>query len=145
MGFLESFFSHAYTSALIGGLCIGLSTILMMTFLGRIAGISGIAFNALSSPLKNSWAVVFLLGLGAGAFIFHLISGRAIPALDVPLPLLLTGGFLVGFGTKLGSGCTSGHGICGIGRLSTRSILASCTFMVCGFVTVYLRLHGDTL
>ncbi len=133
---------ESFVYALIGGLCIGLSAVLMMVLLGRIAGISGIVFSAVQSPLDNAWGLVFMAGLIGGAFGYHAVSGMAIPAFDVSLPLLLAGGFIVGLGTRLGSGCTSGHGICGIGRLSMRSIIATCTFMLFGFITVYLRLHG---
>ena len=134
--------SDSYLSAMAGGLCIGFASVLLMIFTGRIAGISGIVFNAIKSPLTNYWAIMFLIGLTLGAFMFHFFTGVAIPVLDAPLPLLLVGGFVVGLGTKVGSGCTSGHGICGIGRLSTRSIIATCTFMLFGFLTVFVRLHG---
>ena len=77
-----------------------------------------------------------------GAFLYHLVSGAKVPDFNVPLPLLLAGGFIVGLGTKMGSGCTSGHGICGIGRFSMRSIIATVTFMTFGFITVFVRLHG---
>lgn len=133
---------ESFVTALIGGLCIGVSAVLMMVLLGRIAGISGIVFNAVRSPVDNLWGLVFMIGLIAGAFGYHATSGVPTPAFEVSLPSLLAGGFIVGFGTKLGSGCTSGHGICGIGRLSMRSIIATCTFMLFGFITVFLRLHG---
>ena len=135
----------AYLTGLAGGLLIGLAAVLLMMALGRIAGISGIVFNGFRNPILNAWALLFLVGLIAGAWSMHLISGIPVPAFDVPLPLLLAGGFIVGVGTKLGSGCTSGHGICGIGRLSVRSIIATVTFMSFGIGTVYLRLHGGVL
>jgi uncharacterized membrane protein YedE/YeeE len=113
-----------------------------MILLGRIAGVSGIVFSGISSPGTNFWALAFMAGLGLGAYAFQFVSGSDIPAFDVSLPMIISGGFIVGVGTKLGSGCTSGHGICGIGRLSVRSIIATCVFMLTGFITVYLRLHG---
>lgn len=128
--------------ALAGGICIGLAAIFLMVTLGRIGGVSGIVFSAAKNPVENFWAILFIAGLILGAFLFHFTSGQPIPAFKVPMPLMLAGGFIVGVGTKLGSGCTSGHGICGIGRLSVRSIIATCTFMLLGFITVYLRLHG---
>lgn len=130
-----------FVTALLGGFCIGLASILMMLALGRIAGISGIVWQAIKSPISNTWAILFVVGLVIGAYLYHSISGQAIPAFDVPLPLLLAAGFIVGFGTKLGSGCTSGHGICGIGRLSMRSVVATATFMTFGFITVYVMRH----
>jgi uncharacterized protein len=134
--------TDAFFMALAGGICIGLATVFLMITLGRIGGISGIVFSAVKNPIEYSWAILFLAGLILGAFLFHFISGHPIPIFEVPIPLMLAGGFIVGVGTKLGSGCTSGHGICGIGRLSVRSIIATCTFLLLGFITVYLRLHG---
>ena len=131
-----------FTYALAGGVCIGMASIARMMLLGRIAGISGIVFTGLKAPLNNTWALAFMLGLPAGAFVFHSLANQPVPLFDVPLPLIIAGGFIVGLGTKLGSGCTSGHGICGIGRLSMRSIIATCTFMAFGFITVFVRLHG---
>ena len=130
-----------FLTALLGGFCIGLASILMMWMLGRIAGISGITWQALQAPRTNNWAIMFVAGLAFGAAGYHLVSSAPIPAFNVPLPLILAGGFLVGFGTKLGSGCTSGHGICGIGRLSMRSIVATVTFMSFGILTVFVTRH----
>ncbi|MFT7220919.1 MAG: putative membrane protein YedE/YeeE [Candidatus Azotimanducaceae bacterium] len=137
-----------FVTAMLGGICLGLASVLMMLALGRIAGISGIAWQAIRSPVSNAWAIVFVIGLVIGADLYHSIFGQAIPSFDTPLPLLMAGGFIVGFGTKLGSGCTNGHGICGIGRLSIRSVVATATFMTFGFITVYVTRHvintGDT-
>ncbi len=129
-----------FIPALAGGICIGIASVMLMILTGRIAGISGITFNAIISPLKNFWAVAFVIGLPVGAGIYQLLMNQ-IPSFSVPLPLLLAGGFIVGLGTKIGSGCTSGHGICGIGRLSARSIVATCIFITAGVVTVFIRLH----
>jgi uncharacterized membrane protein YedE/YeeE len=132
----------AFLMALAGGICIGIAAIFLMALLGKIAGVSGIAFAAAKTPVENFWSIFFIAGLVLGAFLFHFASGHPIPAFEVSMPLMLSGGFIVGVGTKLGSGCTSGHGICGIGRLSARSIIATCTFILLGFITVYIRLHG---
>lgn len=134
--------THPFVTALAGGICIGLASVLLMILLGRIAGVSGIVFNGVKSPVGSLWALFFVAGLIMGGFLFHFVSGRPFPAFDVPMPLLLTAAFIVGVGTRIGSGCTSGHGICGIGRLSVRSLVATPTFMLFAFVTVYLRLHG---
>lgn len=133
--------TESYIYGLLGGLMIGLAAMLLMVGLGRIAGISGIYFSGLKSPATNSWALVFVVGLIVGAFVYQLASGTAAPAFDAHPGLVVAGGLIVGFGVKLGSGCTSGHGICGIGRLSVRSIIATMTFMAFGFLTVFLRLH----
>lgn len=130
-----------FITALLGGICIGLASIAMMIFLGRISGISGITWQAVRTPGTNFWAVCFVVGLMIGAYTFHAFSGQPVPRFDTPLPILLAGGFIVGFGTRLGSGCTSGHGICGLGRLSPRSLAATVTFMGFGFLTVYLVRH----
>lgn len=131
-----------FLPALAGGMLIGLSAVALMALTGRIAGISGIAWNAASAPLKNGWAVLFLLGLALGAFGYHLVTGVAMPVNEAPLANFVVAGLLVGIGTRVGSGCTSGHGICGLARLSPRSMVAVVTFMIAGFVTVFLRLHG---
>jgi len=132
----------AFLMALAGGICIGIATIFLMAMLGKIAGVSGIVFAAAKAPVENFWSIFFIAGLVLGAFLFHFSSGHPIPTFEVSMPLMLSGGFIVGVGTKLGNGCTSGHGICGIGRLSVRSIIATCTFILLGFITVYIRLHG---
>ena len=131
----------AFIAPLAGGMCIGIAASLLMLSIGRIAGISGIAFTAMSSPRVNRWAMSFVVGLFIGAGLFHLFTGAEIPALAVSLPMLLAGGFIVGLGTKLGSGCTSGHGICGLGRMSARSLAAVVIFMTTAIATVFVRLH----
>jgi len=123
---------------LIGGLLIGLAAALMLLGAGRIAGVSGITARATGlsrSGMSMSSAYAFLIGLPAGALAIALV-------LDLPRaefaswPLLIIAGVLVGFGTRLGSGCTSGHGVCGVSRLSGRSMVATATFMITGIVTV---------
>ncbi len=132
----------SYTTPLIGGLLIGASAVALLFFLGRIAGISGIVWNAISSEPDNAWRWLFVVGLVIGPLLYHTLTAIPYPAAS-PLPwwYALGGGLLVGFGVKLGSGCTSGHGVCGIGRLSVRSIVATVTFMATGIATVYVLRH----
>lgn len=130
-------------SALLGGALIGISITLLLLFNGRMAGVSGIMNGLFNSP-KNEriWRLIFLIGLILGALIFHFFSPDFfIPRQGYPLWLVALGGFLVGIGTRLGSGCTSGHGICGIANLSKRSIFATLTFMATGMLTVYIIKH----
>ncbi|CCW18069.1 Probable transmembrane protein [Sphingobium indicum BiD32] len=132
-------------AGLIGGLMIGLAAAIMLLGLGRIAGVSGLAARATglsSSGAPRGVAVAFIIGLPLGAWIVALLSG-GVPA-TFPAPgLLIVAGLIVGFGTRLGSGCTSGHGVCGLSRLSRRSIMVTALFMGSGFATVALmRLAG---
>jgi uncharacterized membrane protein YedE/YeeE len=131
-----------YLTPLIGGLLIGGSALALMFLLGRIAGIAGIVWSAVSGEADNAWRWLFIVGLAAGALCYHLATGSPHPQ-PSPLPWwqALAGGLLVGIGVRLGSGCTSGHGVCGIGRLSPRSLVATLTFMATGIVTVYLLRH----
>jgi uncharacterized protein len=130
---------------LIGGLMIGLSAAIMLLGLGRIAGISGLAARAIgiadSGPPRHiAW--IFIAGLPLGAFLVTQLQPVQVnfPSSGVPL---LIGGLIVGFGTRLGSGCTSGHGVCGLSRLSPRSMVATGLFMASGFATVAgLRVAG---
>ncbi len=127
-------------SALTGGLLIGLSVALFFILNGRMIGVSGIASNFLISKDKKSENLLFLVGLILGPLIYTFILGGEINILiSNSLPLLTVGGILVGFGTKLSSGCTSGHGISGISRFSLRSIIATITFMIVGIVTVLIK------
>ena len=131
-----------WLTALLGGVLIGLSASALLLFSGRIAGVSGIV-NGLtrrSSGAEWAWRAAFVAGLaGAGGITMHLLhQATASPA---RLPVLLLAGLLVGFGTSLGSGCTSGHGVCGLGRFSRRSLVAVLTFMTCAIVTVLLTHH----
>lgn len=130
-------------NALSGGALIGVASVFMLALIGRIAGVSGVLGGLISGGRSGDrlWRVAFLLGLVAGAVICRMFLG--------PLPLqmqaeglqLIGAGLLVGFGTRLGSGCTSGHGICGIARLSPRSLAATVTFIGAGIVTVYITRH----
>jgi uncharacterized membrane protein YedE/YeeE len=130
-------------SGLIGGLLIGLATVLMMLFNGQIAGISGIVGSLMARKTSEvGWRAVFVGGLLLGAFIYMLITGRAIPvSIQASLPVMVVAGLLVGFGTRLGSGCTSGHGISGIARFSKRSIVATLVFTATAIITVFLTHH----
>lgn len=130
-------------TALLGGALIGISAFLLLWFNGRIAGISGIMSGLYTTSGANRhWRIAFLIGLMLGAFLWQRFGTVAItPRQNYPMPLIVAGGFLVGFGTRLGSGCTSGHGICGIALLSPRSIAATLTFMASGLATVYLIRH----
>ena len=130
-----------------GGLLIALSSILMLALLGKITGISGIFWQAVnhhkSSGLREySWRWLFLAGLLLGPLLVHYTLGLAIPAASESGWITAAlAGFIVGFGTKLAGGCTSGHGICGMGLFSKRSLVATLTFMFFGIATVYLTRH----
>lgn len=130
-------------SALVGGGLIGLAAAALLLINGRIAGISGIVGDLLHRCAADSgWRVAFLLGLVAGPLVYQLVAGRMLTVtIDAEFPILVVGGFLVGFGTNLGSGCTSGHGVCGIARFSPRSIVATAVFMLAGVITVYVVRH----
>ena len=126
-------------SALTGGLLIGLSVSLFFILNGRMIGISGIASNFLVSKNNRIENFLFLAGLILGPLIYNLISGKEINiSISSSLILLIIGGTLVGFGTRISGGCTSGHGISGISRFSLRSIIATITFMLVGILTVLI-------
>jgi uncharacterized protein len=131
-----------------GGLLIGLAAAIMLLGLGRIAGVSGMvarATNIAESGAPRNIAIAFIVGLPLGALIVASLFGPvATHFSQSPLPLII-GGLLVGFGTRLGSGCTSGHGVCGLSRLSPRSVVATGVFIASGFVTVALLRFGDLL
>ncbi|SJM91675.1 YeeE/YedE family protein [Crenothrix polyspora] len=130
-------------SALTGGILIGLAATLLLLFNGRIAGISGIMSGLIKAERTELfWRLAFLIGIMMGAFLFHQIKPDFYqPRENFPVWLLAFGGFLVGFGTRMGNGCTSGHAVCGIARFSVRSIAATITFMATGFLTVYIMRH----
>lgn len=129
--------------SLLGGALIGLAAVLLMAFHGRIAGMTGILTGVIP-PLSSGWQwrVAFLAGSIVSPLLFQLFAGTL--AFDVPVrtPALILGGFIVGIGVHFGSGCPSGHGICGIAHLSPRSIAAVVTFMAAAFVTVFVIRHG---
>ncbi len=130
--------------ALLGGILIGISALLMLAFNGRIAGISGIVGNlVISRGTDFLWRLAFTVGLiaGAGAWLHFAPPESLTIHLDADMPTMLIAGFIVGVGTRLGKGCTSGHGVCGIGRVSPRSLTATVVFMSVAGVTVYVIRH----
>lgn len=135
----------SWTRAAIGGGMIGLAAALMIIFNGRIAGVSGVVGGLIldrKGGEETPWRVLFLAGLMLGALVVGLARPELAEAgLETGWAGMIGAGLIVGFGTRMGSGCTSGHGVCGIGRLSQRSIVATCTFMAAGFVTVYVMRH----
>ncbi|WP_253663753.1 YeeE/YedE family protein [Vibrio sp. Y20_XG_PY13] len=129
--------------SLFGGILLGISATILLLVNGKIAGISGI-MNGIMSPKKGdySWRLLFAVGMIAGGLISVLMLGVAAPSTaNLSLGMVIAAGLLVGIGTRLGNGCTSGHGICGMGRLSKRSIVAACVFMAVAGLTVFVRLH----
>jgi uncharacterized membrane protein YedE/YeeE len=124
---------------LLGGALIGSAAALLLAVHGRIAGISGILGGLITSRERSerSWRLAFLVGLITGPALYRLFYGALPLQLETDVPTLLAAGLLVGFGTRLGSGCTSGHGVCGLARLSPRSLVATITFMSLGIATVY--------
>ncbi|ELA7845263.1 TPA: YeeE/YedE family protein [Vibrio parahaemolyticus] len=129
--------------SLFGGILLGISATILLLVNGKIAGISGI-MNGIMSPKKGdySWRLLFAVGMIAGGLISVLMLGVTAPSTaNLSLGIVIAAGLLVGIGTRLGNGCTSGHGICGMGRLSKRSIVATCVFMAVAGLTVFVRLH----
>ncbi|EGQ8119873.1 hypothetical protein VCSRO25_0078 [Vibrio cholerae] len=129
--------------SLIGGMLLGISATLMLLMNGKIAGISGILTGLLTPKSRDfAWRLLFVVGMISGGVIGVKLLDHAVPTdFGVSGIVLATAGLLVGVGTRLANGCTSGHGICGIGRFSKRSIVATCMFMVVAAITVFVRLH----
>lgn len=130
-------------AALAGGALIGLSASVMLLLNGRVAGVSGIVGGCLT-PMRGegAWRATFVAGLLAGGMLLMMVAPQTISfALDRSIPALALAGLLVGFGTRLGSGCTSGHGVCGLSRGSIRSLVATLTFMAAGFATAAVVTH----
>lgn len=127
-----------------GGALIGLAAVLLMTFGGRIFGATGILSGAIlpTGAGDRAWRWALLAGMVSGPLAVKLMTG-SMPAVEIPisLPMIIVGGFLVGIGVNFSSGCTSGHGVCGMARLSPRSIVATLTFMAATIVTVYIVRH----
>lgn len=129
--------------AVLGGLLIGLAATLLYAFQGRIAGISGIGYGLLwGTSNDRGWRLAFIAGLIGGGWL-ALAAGMPLPRMPLPeagteIALLIVAGLLVGYGTRMGNGCTSGHGVCGIARLSPRSIIAVLCFMATGFAAATL-------
>ncbi len=132
-------------SSLIGGAIIGLGVTILVLFKGRIAGISGIlgALMQFKNTPKDHylWRILFLIGLLSSSLIYSLFFTLPNIQIDANIMMLILAGLLVGFGTRMGSGCTSGHGICGLGRLSPRSLVATLSFMGAGFIGCFMFLH----
>jgi len=132
-------------SSLIGGLLIGLSASILILFMGKIAGISGIIASLLqfkNTPKgHNTWRILFIAGLLVSSRVYETFAPLPASEISASTITLVIAGLLVGFGTKMGSGCTSGHGVCGLSRLSLRSLIATLCFMFTGFAVCYLILH----
>ncbi len=125
-----------------GGMLIGLSAAMFVLLNGRIAGISGV-LGGLFTPVRGDvlWRVAFIVGMVAAPLAYWLVLALPAVQIDAGYPALVTAGLLVGVGTRYGAGCTSGHGVCGLSRLSLRSLVATGTFMGAGFATVYVLRH----
>ena len=133
-------------AALIGGMLIGLAAVMLFLRIGRIAGVSGILGNALTGAAADRpWRIAFLAGIVLGAYAMARSLGGFTPVFSPGVfgewPQLVVAGLLVGFGTRLGAGCTSGHGICGLARFSKRSLVATLLFMASAIVTVFVLRH----
>lgn len=137
-------------AGLAGGILIGIAVVLWFVVYGRVTGISGILGGAVWDRKTGDWGwrVVYLLGLIVGMLLYHWLTQHGLPQphftvdLQVGWGLMLLAGLLVGFGTRLGNGCTSGHGVCGLSRLSARSLVATLVFMAFGVLTVLVVHHG---
>jgi uncharacterized membrane protein YedE/YeeE len=129
-------------AALAGGVLIGIAAAMFALLNGRIAGISGV-LGGLLRPVKGdrAWRIAFVLGLVGAPGVYLLVAALPKPQIDAGYGALIVAGLLVGIGTRYGSGCTSGHGVCGLSRLSPRSLVATAAFMGAGFVTVFVVRH----
>jgi uncharacterized membrane protein YedE/YeeE len=129
-------------TALAGGALIGLAAALFLLLNGRIAGISGV-LGGLLKPVRGdiAWRAAFILGLVGAPLVYVLFRPLPVPQIDADYAALIAAGLLVGVGTRYGSGCTSGHGVCGLARLSPRSLVATAGFMAAGFATVFVIRH----
>lgn len=126
---------------LLGGVLIGAAATLLLAMNGRVMGASGIWSGLVRWSDGPQWRLAFVVGTIAAPIILSLLGWPGVAQIDTPTPLFILAGLLVGLGTALGSGCTSGHGICGMSRLSPRSIVATLTFMAFGFATVFVVRH----
>ena len=135
---------NAFTpwSALAGGVLIGIAAAMFVLLNGRIAGISGV-LGGLLRPSRGdiAWRAAFVLGIVAAPWVYSIVTAWPQPQIDAGQGALVVAGLLVGVGTRYGSGCTSGHGVCGLSRLSPRSLVATVAFMGAGFATVYVIRH----
>lgn len=128
-------------TAAVGGALIGAAAVLLMSGAGRIAGISGIVGGLLPPDRHGAWRLAFLLGLGVSPWLYQLTAALPEVTIDAGTGRLIAAGLLVGIGTRYASGCTSGHGVCGLSRGSPRSLAATALFMAAGFATVYVVRH----
>ncbi len=139
---LTNYTQFTPVESLIGGAIIGLASVFMMIMFGKVAGISGTIGSIFKLPKNDTaWRFAFLSGIISSGFIFSNFIDKTLLINDLELKsyiIIILAGLLVGFGTRLGSGCTSGHGICGISRLSKRSIVATCIFLLAGILTVFI-------
>lgn len=130
-------------NAVIGGVMIGVASGLVFLLLGRMAGVTGIVAGAWPAPNRWwTWRAAFLAGLVIAGAIGRLVSPASVPGLSTPFALAAAAGLLAGFGARYGGGCTSGHGVCGVGRLSRRSIVGCATFMIVAMIVVFVARHG---
>lgn len=135
---------HNFTpwASLLGGMLIGIATAILILFNGRIAGISGILGGLVKPRMDDvDWRLAFVLGLLLSSIVWDVFLPTQLPLIETNNTTIIVAGLLVGIGTRFGSGCTSGHGICGLSRASPRSIVATLTFMLVGFITVYIVRH----
>lgn len=131
-----------WITGLLGGILIGISATILLAFDGRIAGISGMINGALEFTAQQNWRWYFLGGMLIGGFLYeYLLPLPSTPQSNFNLGAMIIGGLLVGFGTRIGNGCTSGHGVCGLGRLSMRSLVAVISFMTSAIITVFITHH----
>lgn len=132
-----------WQAALLGGSLIGIAATILLLFNGRIAGISGMVNGAISFSREEAWRWVFIVGilLGAAIYEYGLAAAPTPRSTFAPVATIL-GGLLVGWGTRMGNGCTSGHGVCGLGRLSFRSLVAVITFLITAILTVFIVRHA---
>ena len=145
MGLTIDWVNFAMGSALLGGVMLGVGASLLLIFSGKIAGISGIVAY-LNNPnhsdrKENAWRALFLIGLISAGLVYQLFAALPPTNISSNNSTLIVAGLLVGFGSRMGSGCTSGHGICGLSRLSLRSLVATLSFMLSGFALTYVMLH----
>jgi uncharacterized membrane protein YedE/YeeE len=129
-------------ASLFGGAAIGIAAAMLVLLTGRIAGVSGI-IGGLMRPVRGdiAWRVAFIAGLFAAPALYQLVRQAPVPTIEATHAVVALAGLLVGLGTRYGSGCTSGHGVCGLGRLSPRSLVATVAFMVAAFATVFVVRH----
>lgn len=136
----------SWIQALMGGVFIGASATLLLLFAGKIAGISGIFNRVIAFRKVESWALFFMAGMIGGGVIYEFVfASTPTPVGPFSPVVMLAGGLLAGLGARLGQGCTSGHGVCGLGRLSPRSLVAVLTFMTTAIITVWITRHSGWL